>query len=59
MLEIFVVPLVVPTTTNVVPESAAGRVFRDTLGLLNQGLAAAADEVYLVAAGLPLRLKGD
>lgn len=43
----------------VVPESAAGRLFRDTLGLVNQGLAAAADEVYLVAAGLPLRLKGD
>jgi adenosylcobinamide kinase/adenosylcobinamide-phosphate guanylyltransferase len=41
----------------VVPDSASGRAFRDTLGLVNQALAAAADEVYLVAAGLPLRLK--
>jgi adenosylcobinamide kinase/adenosylcobinamide-phosphate guanylyltransferase len=41
----------------VVPESVAGRAFRDTLGLLNQGLAAVSDEVYLVVAGLPMRLK--
>jgi len=41
----------------VVPEAAAGRIFRDALGLLNQGLAAAANEVYLVTAGIPLRLK--
>jgi adenosylcobinamide kinase/adenosylcobinamide-phosphate guanylyltransferase len=41
----------------VVPESVSGRAFRDTLGLLNQGLAAVSDEVYLVVAGLPLRLR--
>lgn len=43
--------------SGVVPESESGRRFRDALGLLNQRLAAAADEVYLVVAGLPLRLQ--
>jgi adenosylcobinamide kinase/adenosylcobinamide-phosphate guanylyltransferase len=41
----------------VVPESSAGRRFRDELGAVNQRLAAAADEVHLVVAGLPLRLR--
>jgi adenosylcobinamide kinase/adenosylcobinamide-phosphate guanylyltransferase len=32
-------------------------VFRDLLGRVNQEFAAAADEVYLLVAGLPLQLK--
>ena len=43
--------------SGIVPDSAAGRLFRDTLGLLNQRLAASADEVWLVTAGIPLRLR--
>ena len=41
----------------IVPESASGRLFRDELGALNQQLARVCDEVFLVAAGLPLQLK--
>jgi len=43
--------------SGVVPETAAGRRFRDALGLLNQRLADTADEVHLVVAGIPLRLR--
>jgi len=42
----------------VVPSTAAGASFRDRLGAANQVLAAHADEVVLVVAGLPLWLKG-
>ena len=41
----------------VVPETRAGRLFRDELGALNAALAAVCDEVLLLVAGLPLRLK--
>jgi adenosylcobinamide kinase/adenosylcobinamide-phosphate guanylyltransferase len=41
----------------VVPATPAGRLFRDHLGLLNQRLAAAADAVWLVVAGIPTRLR--
>jgi adenosyl cobinamide kinase/adenosyl cobinamide phosphate guanylyltransferase len=41
----------------IVPDTSLGRVFRDLLGRVNQEFAAAADEVYLMVAGLPLQLK--
>jgi adenosylcobinamide kinase/adenosylcobinamide-phosphate guanylyltransferase len=41
----------------VVPETASGRLFRDTLGAVNQRLAGTADEVWFVVAGLPQRLR--
>jgi adenosylcobinamide kinase/adenosylcobinamide-phosphate guanylyltransferase len=41
----------------IVPEHALGRVFRDLAGQVNQRLAARADRVWLVTAGLPLQLK--
>ena len=40
-----------------VPPYPLGRVYRDLLGWANQRLAAAADRVYLMVAGLPLDLK--
>jgi adenosylcobinamide kinase/adenosylcobinamide-phosphate guanylyltransferase len=39
------------------PETAIGREFRDRAGILNQRIGAAADEVYLMAFGQPLRVK--
>ncbi|MGB8817319.1 MAG: bifunctional adenosylcobinamide kinase/adenosylcobinamide-phosphate guanylyltransferase [Rhizobiaceae bacterium] len=42
----------------IVPENAMARAFRDHAGLLHQAVAAIADEVYFVAAGLPLKMKG-
>ncbi len=42
---------------SVVPENAYARAYRDALGRANQRVAEFADEVYFVAAGLPLRLK--
>ncbi|WP_448625668.1 bifunctional adenosylcobinamide kinase/adenosylcobinamide-phosphate guanylyltransferase [Geodermatophilus sp. URMC 64] len=41
----------------VVPETRSGRLFRDTLGEVNQRLAGTADEVWFVVAGLPQRLR--
>ena len=45
------------TGWGVVPTSSLGRLYRDLLGLANQEAARHADEVWLVIAGLPQRLK--
>jgi adenosylcobinamide kinase/adenosylcobinamide-phosphate guanylyltransferase len=43
----------------IVPDNAMAREFRNRHGVLNQAVAAAADRVVFVAAGLPMVLKGD
>ncbi|MDQ7029530.1 MAG: bifunctional adenosylcobinamide kinase/adenosylcobinamide-phosphate guanylyltransferase [Ardenticatenia bacterium] len=40
-----------------VPPSPLGRAYRDLLGEANRRLAAAADAVYLLVAGIPVRVK--
>lgn len=41
-----------------VPDTARGREFRDTAGLVNQRAAAVADAVVFMVSGLPLFVKG-
>jgi len=41
----------------IVPNSKDGREFRDTLGLINQKLAKAADKVIFMVSGIPIELK--
>jgi adenosylcobinamide kinase/adenosylcobinamide-phosphate guanylyltransferase len=41
----------------VVPATRSGRLFRDELGALNARVAEACDEVLLLVAGIPLRLR--
>ena len=42
---------------SLVPPEPLGRRFQDLLGMVNQEIAAAATEVFLVVAGLPTKLK--
>ncbi len=41
----------------IVPDNELAREFRDWAGFLNQKVAEIADEVYLVTAGIPVRIK--
>ena len=43
---------------SLVPPEPLGRRFQDLLGLVNQRVAAAADSVYFVVAGIPKQIKG-
>ena len=43
----------------IVPDNELAREFRDAAGILNQKVAALADEVYLTVAGIPLKIKGE
>jgi adenosyl cobinamide kinase/adenosyl cobinamide phosphate guanylyltransferase len=44
--------------SGIVPSSPLGRKFRDAQGVLNQRIAARAERVILMVAGLPLAVKG-
>lgn len=53
-------PVVIVTNevgAGIVPDNKLARDFRDAAGLLNQQIAAVADEVILAVAGLPLKVK--
>ena len=41
----------------IVPDNPLARRFRDLAGSLNQAIAAIADEAYLLASGIPMKLK--
>jgi len=43
--------------SGVVPETVLGRRFRDCAGRANEVIASAADEVYFMVSGIPLRIK--
>lgn len=43
--------------SGIVPATPSGRRFRDELGALNARIAVASDRVWLVTAGLPMRLR--
>lgn len=45
------------TGLGIVPDNALARLFRDHAGRLHQKIAAQADQVFFIAAGLPLQMK--
>lgn len=56
----FAAPVVFVTNEvggGIVPENRLARAFRDAAGLVNQEIAAACDELWLVVAGYPIKVK--
>ncbi|MEP6638467.1 MAG: bifunctional adenosylcobinamide kinase/adenosylcobinamide-phosphate guanylyltransferase [Chloroflexota bacterium] len=45
--------------SGIVPMHAGARVYRDLVGIAHQRIAAQADSVHLLVAGLPITLKGE
>jgi len=43
----------------IVPENETARKFRDVAGLVNQKIARVSDEVYMLVAGIPMKMKGN
>lgn len=43
----------------IVPDNEMARRFRDMAGILNQKVAEVSDEVYIVVAGIPIKVKGE
>jgi adenosylcobinamide kinase/adenosylcobinamide-phosphate guanylyltransferase len=41
----------------IVPDNEIARVYRDLLGLANRYLAEQAEDVYLMVAGIPVKIK--
>jgi len=44
--------------TGIVPENRLAREFRDLAGAMNQKVAGASDEVFMMVAGIPVKIKG-
>lgn len=44
--------------TGIVPGNELAREFRDLAGIINQRVAGASDEVFMVVAGIPIKIKG-
>ena len=44
--------------TGIVPENKLAREFRDLAGTINQKVARASDEVFMMVAGIPVKIKG-
>jgi len=42
----------------IVPDNETARKFRDMAGLLHQKIAEVSDEVFMMVAGIPMKLKG-